>query len=206
MDRPEDNKENVVMLPAPNKNSSFPLMEAFEQRRSIRKWQDTPISQEDLSNLLWAACGVTKEKYGKVKCKRSAPSACNSQEIRVYVLLPEGVFRYEEETHALACILSEDIREHVGTQKMMKVAPLGLVYVADLSRMTNPYMRSDEAKRFSAWVDTGFVSQNVYLYCTAANMGSVALMLIDRKILGKKLRLQEHEKIVMTQAVGYLVE
>ena len=196
--------ENLTLLPAPNIGLSFPLMQAIQNRRSLRKWQDEPISQEDLSNLLWAACGVTKEKYGKVKCKRSAPSACNSQEIRVYVLLPEGIFRYEEEMHGLERITSEDIREHVGTQKMMKSAPLGLVYVADLSRMTSPFIRSDEAKRFSAWVDTGFVSQNVYLYCTAANMGTVALMLIDRKMLGKKLQLREHEKIVMTQAVGYL--
>ena len=198
--------ENTIKLPAPKKDLTFPLMEAFAQRRSIRKWDDTPISLQDLSNLLWAACGVTKEKYGKVKCKRSTPSACNSQEIRVYALLPQGVYIFNEEEHVLECILVDDIREHTGTQKMMKSAPLGLVYVADLSRMTSPFMRSDEAKRFSAWVDTGFVSQNVYLYCTAANMGTVALMLIDRKILGKKLQLQEHEKIVMTQAVGYLTQ
>ncbi len=196
--------ENTIKLPAPKKDLAFPLMQAFEKRRSIRKWQNTPISQEDLSNLLWAACGVTKEKYGKVKHKRTAPSACNSQEIRIYVLSPDGAFLYNEEDHALEIIHSEDIRENIGKQKMMKSAPLGLVFVADLSRMTSPFMRSEEAKRFSAWVDTGFVSQNVYLYCTAANMGTVALMLIDRNILSKKLNLQDHEKIVMTQAVGYL--
>ncbi len=129
-----------------------------------------------MSNLLWAACGITKEKYGKVKSKRTAPSACNAQEIRVYVLLENGVFLYDEEEHALVQTLSEDIREHIGSQKMMKAAPMGLVYVADLSRMKSPFLRSEEAKRFSAWVDTGFISQNVYLYCTAANLGTVVLV------------------------------
>ena len=98
---------------------------------------------------------------------------------------------------------SKDIRAQVGRQKMMQSAPMGLVYVADLSRMTSPLLRSLEAKRFTAWVDTGFISQNVYLYCAAANMATVALMLIDRIALREKLALNEDQKIVMTQAVGY---
>ena len=76
-------------------------------------------------------------------------------------------------------ILTKDIREDIGTQKMMKCAPMGLVFVADLSRMTSPFVRREEAQRFSAWVDTGFVSQNVYLYCAASNLGMVALLLVD---------------------------
>lgn len=196
--------KEIKKLPEPQKDLEFPLMKALEKRRSIRKWKDTPVSEQDLSNLLWAACGVTKEKYGRVKCKRTAPSACNSQVIRVYVLLENGVFLYNEENHELARTLTKDIREHIGTQKMMKSAPMGLVYVADLSRMTSPFLRTEEAKRFSAWIDTGYVSQNVYLYCTASNMGTVALGLVDRKKLRAKMELKEHEKIVLTQVVGYL--
>ena len=85
---------------------------------------------------------------------------------------------------------------------MMKSAPLGLVFVADLSRMTSPFLRSQEAKRFSAWVDTGYISQNVYLYCTAANLATAALSLVDRDELHQLMHLQEHEKIVLTQVVG----
>jgi SagB-type dehydrogenase family enzyme len=179
-------------------------MKALEKRRSIRKWKDASISEQELSNLLWAACGITKNKYGNVKCKRTAPSACNSQEIRVYVLLEKGVFLYNEEDHGLIEKLPKDIREHTGTQKMMKSAPMGLVFVADLSRMKSPFLRSQEAKRFSAWVDTGYISQNVYLYCAAANLGTVALSLVDRDKLHELMGLKEHEKIVLTQVVGYL--
>jgi len=195
-------KKNIK-LPEPQIELKYPLMKALEKRRSLRKWKDTPLSEQELSNLLWAACGVTKEKYGKVKSKRTAPSACNSQEIRVYVLLVSGAYLYREENHELVEILKKDIREHIGTQKMIKSAPMGLVYVADLSRMTSPFVRSEEAKRFSAWVDAGYVSQNVYLYCAASNLATVALALIDREKLRTLMDLEDHEKIVLTQVVGH---
>jgi len=195
---------HIIKLPEPQKDLDFPLMKALEKRRSIRKWKGSPVPEQELSNLLWAACGITKDKYGHVKCKRTAPSACNSQEIRVYVLMETGVFLYNEENHELIEISSEDIREHIGTQKMMKAAPVGLVFVADLSRMTSPYLRNKEAQRFSAWVDTGYVSQNVYLYCAASDLGTVVLSLVNRDKLHKLMQLQEHEKIVLTQVVGCL--
>lgn len=193
----------TISLPAPQTDLDYPLMKALENRRSIRKWQDKPISEQDLSNLLWAACGQTQAKKGKAKSKRTAPSGCNSQEIRVVVLLENGVFQYNEENHELIEILADDIREHAGTQKMMQSAPLGLVFVADLSRMTSPLLKNKEAQKFNAWVDTGYISQNIYLYCAAANMATCALGLIDRKKLRELLPLQEHEKIVLDQVVGY---
>lgn len=196
--------KHTIKLPEPQKELDFPLMKALEKRRSIRKWKDSPVPEQELSNLLWAACGITKNKYGNVKSKRTAPSACNSQEIRVYVLMERGVFLYNEENHELLEIISKDIREHIGTQKMMKVAPLGLVFVADLSRMTSPYLKNKEGQRFSAWVDTGYVSQNVYLYCAASNLGTVVLSLVDRDQLHKLMQLKEHEKIVLTQVIGCL--
>ena len=196
--------EENIRLPKPQKDLEFSLMKALEKRRSIRKWIDTPLSEQELSNLLWAACGVTKNKYGKVKSKRTAPSACNSQEIRVYVLLANGAYLYSEENHELVKILKKDIREYIGTQKMMRCAPMGLVFVADLSRMTSPFVRKKDAQRFSAWVNTGYVSQNVYLYCAASKLGTVALALIDREKVRTLMGLKEHEKIVITQVVGHI--
>lgn len=196
-------KGNIIKLPDPQKHLDFPLMKALERRRTVRKWKDIPLSEQELSNLLWAACGVTREKYGKVKSKRTAPSACNSQEIRVYVISEDGVFLYDEENHRLIKTVPRDIRGEIGTQKMMKFAPLGLAFVADLSRMKSPFVRSKEAQRFCAWVDTGYVSQNVYLYCAAAGLGTVVLSLVNRDRLHQLMNLQEHEKIVLTQVVGH---
>lgn len=194
--------ENIIILPAPQKDSPFTLMQALETRRTTRKWSIEAVSEQDLSNLLWAACGITKEKRENTKSKRTAPSACNAQEIRVYVLLETGIFRYEEEEHALLQISTQDIREYTGRQKLMKNAPVGLVYVADLSRMNGPMFRNEEAQQLCAWVDTGFISQNVYLYCASANLATAILALIPRDDLSRLMKLGEHEKIVLTQVVG----
>jgi len=196
---------NIIKLPEPQKALEFPLMKALEKRRTIRKWIDRPVSEQEISKLLWAACGITKKKYGKVKSKRTAPSACNSQEIRVYTILEKGVFLYNEDNHELIKMISNDIREYIGTQKMMKSAPMGLVFVADLSRMKSPFLRNKEAQRFCAWVDTGYISQNVYLYCAAVNLGTAVLSLVDREKLHELMKLKEHEKIVLTQVVGHII-
>jgi SagB-type dehydrogenase family enzyme len=195
---------NTIKLPEPQKDLAFPLMKALEIRRTVRKWSQEPISEQELSNLLWAACGITKFKTGKTKSKRTAPSACNSQEIRVYALMEQGVFLYEEEAHGLKLIHDRDVRKHVATQKMMISAPLGLVFVADLSRMNGPMFKNQESQRFCAWVDTGFVSQNIYLYCAAFNLGTAVLALVNRDKLHESMNLLEHEKIVLTQVVGHL--
>jgi SagB-type dehydrogenase family enzyme len=193
---------STIKLPAPEKNLDFPLMKAVEKRRSTRKWKDEPISDQELSNLLWAACGVTKEETRSSKSKRTAPSACNSQEIKIYVAMKNGVFFYDENGHQLVQVLSKDVRENIGTQKMMRSAPVGLVYVADFSKMTNFLFRNDEQRLFFAATDVGFVSQNVYLYCAAAKLSTVVLGLVNRDKLHEVMGLKECEKILFTQVVG----
>ena len=197
---------NAIPLPPPQLDLDYPLMQALAQRKSTRRWLDTPISQQDLANLLWAACGQTKAAKGKAKSKRTTPSACNSQEIRAYVLLPQGTYLYNEIDHCLTVVNDKDLRNYVGTQKMMHKAPLGLVFVADLSRMKAATLKSKEAKEFTAWVDTGYISQNVYLYCATAGLGTVALAWVNRDVLSNHMGLATHEKIVLTQVVGYKEE
>ena len=109
-------------------------MKALMQRRSVRKWKDEPVSDQDLSNLLWAACGITLQETKQSKSRRTAPSASNSQVIKVYVTRKDGIFLYEEKHHRLIQIHSENLIEHIGTQKMMCSAPIGLIYVSDYSR------------------------------------------------------------------------
>ncbi|MGD9131850.1 MAG: nitroreductase family protein [Candidatus Bathyarchaeota archaeon] len=193
---------NTLKLPTPEKDLDFPLMKALGKRRSIRKWKNEPLSDQELSNLLWAACGVTKEETKRSKSKRTSPSACNSQEIRIYVAMKKGLFLYDEKDHQLIQILSKDIRENIGTQKMMRSAPVGLVYVSDYSKMTNFLFRDDDLKWFFSGTDTGFISQNVYLYCAAAKLSTVVLGLVNRDKLHDIMCLKECEKVVCTQVVG----
>ena len=193
---------NAMKLPLPQKDLDFPLMKALEKRRSTRKWKGTSLSDQELSNLLWAACGITKEETNKSKSKRTAPSAHNWQEIKVYVAMKRGLFLYDEKGHQLIQILSKDIREDIGTQKMMRSAPVGLIYVSDYSKLSSYFAKDDDEKWFLTGTDAGFVSQNVYLYCAAAQLGTVVLGWVNRDKLHKIMGLKECEKVVYTQVVG----
>ena len=200
--KPINHTANTIKLPTPQKDLEFPLMKALTKRRSIRKWKSDALSDQELSNLLWAACGITKEETSRSKSRRTAPSASNSQAIKIYVTMKKGLFLYDEKNHQLIQILSKNIREDIGTQKMMHSAPLGLIYVSDYSKMKIYLAKDVNRKWFVSGTDTGFISQNVYLYCAAANLSTVVLGLVNREKLHDIMGLKEHEKVTYTQVVG----
>jgi SagB-type dehydrogenase family enzyme len=197
---------DILKLPQPQKDLEFPLMKALEMRRTKRKWIDTNLTDQEISNLLWAACGITQEETKKSKCKRTAPSASNSQEIKVYIALYNGLFLYDEKKHQLINVLSKDIRNDIGIQKMMRSAPVGLIYVSDYSKFKTFIYKEDNRKWFTSTTDTGFISQNVYLYCAAANLSTAILGLVDREKLHRIIGLNKDEKIVYTQVVGKSID
>jgi SagB-type dehydrogenase family enzyme len=200
---PQENRvDTIKALPEPQKDLPFPLMQALENRRTKRKWTEAAVSEQDLSNLLWAACGITVRATRTGKQKRTAPSAANCQEIRIFVALPEGLYEYDETNHTLVPRMNKDIRDKIGTQKMMKSAPVGIVFVSDYSRMKTYLSKDDARKWFVSGTDAGFISQNIYLYCAAANLSTAVLGLVDREGLGRILGLSPHEKVVYTQVVG----
>lgn len=194
--------ETALTLPPPQKDLEFPLMKALQLRRTRRKRDNSSLSDQELSNLLWAACGITMEETSRNKSKRTVPSARNSQTITVYVALCSGLFRYEEKTHNLIPILSLDIREHISAQKMMKSAPVGLIYVSDYSKLKGYVGTDDNRKLFVSGTEIGFISQNVYLYCASANLNTAVIGLVNRDKLHDIMNLKDYEKVLYTQAVG----
>ncbi len=192
----------TIKLPAPQKDLSFPLMKALENRRSKRKWTDSPLSEQELSNLLWAACGINQEETKKSKSKRTAPSATNSQAIKVYVALENGLFLYEEKEHSLVPILVKDIRKYLCNQKMLQSAPVGLIFVSDYSKMKMYFKSDDQLKWFFSGSEASYISQNVYLYCASARLNTVVIALVNREQLHEMMGLKDHEKVVFTQVVG----
>jgi len=187
------NKE--IKLPAPQKEIGKPLMQVLNSRQSVRSFAPTPVSFQDISNLLWAAFGINREDG-----KRTAPSSRNIQDIDIYVFIPEGVFLYDAKGNKLVPISSEDLRGMTGTQDYVKSAPLNLVYVSDQSKMGKA---SSEDKYITSGADAGFIAQNVYLYCASQNLGAVVRASVDKKPLFSKLNLKQDQIIVLTQTVGY---
>lgn len=196
----------MIKLPNPQKELEFPLMKALEIRRTKRKWKDSNLSDQEISNLLWAACGITMEETKKNKSKRTVPSARNSQTIKIYVALDIGLFQYDEKQHGLIEINEKDIREHIGNQKMMKSTPVGLIYVSDYTKLKGYVGTDDNQKWFVAGTETGFISQNVYLYCASAKLSTAVIGLVNRDKLHEIMGLKDYEKVVYTQAIGKSID
>jgi SagB-type dehydrogenase family enzyme len=186
----------MIKLPAPDMQGGKPLMQALKERHSTREFSVKPLPQQMLANLLWAATGVNRAQTGQ----RTAPSARDWREIDVYVATADGVFLYAPDEHALRPVFKGDIRARTGVQDFVATAPVNLVYVANLDRMTG----SDaENRALYGATDTGFIAQNVYLYCASAGLGTVVRGSIDRDALGAALGLGPHQKIILAQSVGY---
>jgi len=186
-----------IKLLKPQVEGGKTLMQALNQRKSSRRFSNEKLPPQLLSNLLWAACGVNRPGSGK----RTAPSAVNLQEIDIYVAMSEGLYLYDAKEHLLTPVLAEDIRAKTGTQRYVENAALNLIYVADFSRMER--MRKDDIKVFYSAADTGFISQNVYLFCASEGLSTVVRGMIDRPSLAKVMGLGPHQKIVLAQSVGY---
>ena len=185
-----------IQLLKPGMDSGSSLMLALQERNSSRSFSDKELPDQLLSNLLWAAFGVNRSDSGK----RTAPSAKNWQEIDVYVALAKGLFLYDAGSHTLKPVLAEDIRAAVGRQSFTSAAPVNLIYVADRGRMGGA---ADEEKDFYSATDTGFISQNVYLFCASEGLATVVLGYVDKPALEKKMGLRPEQKVILTQPVGY---
>ncbi len=192
----EDEKLNPIELLPPELDSGKPLMAALRERSSNREFSDRKLSRQTLSNLLWAAFGVNRPDSGK----RTAPSARDMREIDIYVALPEGLFLYDAPAHVLQPVLKEDIREATGEQAFTGQAPVNLIFVADRGRMGS---LDDAQKDFYSATDTGFISQNVYLFCASEGLSTVVLGWVDKPALAKKMGLREDQQVILTQPVGY---
>ena len=193
----------AIRLPPPEMEGGMPLMQALKARHSTREFASKPLPPQVLSNLLWAADGVNRPDSGK----RTAPSAHDWREIDVYVTTAEGAYRYDPPSHTLVRLIrvaggvvAGDIRKLTGMQDFVGTAPVNLVYVADLDRMSGA---GAEDKAFYSATDAGFIAQNVYLYCASAGLAVVVRGLVDRDALGAALGLGSHQRIIIAQSVGY---
>lgn len=186
-----------ITLPPPQMDKGKPLMQALKDRQSRRNIDpDRKLTPQELANLLWAGCGVNRSESGK----RTAPTAVNWQEIEIYAAFSDGLYLYDAKAHRLTPVLIEDVREWAGKQRFVQTAPVVLIYVADRARMGNA---PDRDKDFYSATDTGFVSQNVYLYCASEGLATVVIGMVDRLALSAKMKLRPEQKIILTQPVGY---
>jgi hypothetical protein len=196
-----------ISLPKPEKDGGKSVLAALHERRTIRNIGSTKLPPQVLSNLLWAAFGVNREKGAFGKPGRTAPSASNSQEIDLYVALAEGVYRYEALPHRLAPVAAGDARARAGRGAAAS-APVNIFFVADLARYDTGSGQPDrnignaEVQKSYYFVATGLIASNIHLF--AASQGLAAWFHnCNREAAAREFKLRPEQRVLFAQTVGY---
>ena len=192
-----------IRLPEAQRSGGMPLRDAIGARRSVRAFSPRRFRLDDaadlqlLSDLLWTAWGFITPK------RRSAPSSHNRQETALYVLLPEGAFRYDAAENRLLQVTDTDLRAASGAQDYVGTAAAEIAFVADTALVTG---KSPRGLVETIYVDTGFISQNIYLFCASEGMATVVRAMVPKDTLAAKLQLSPTQEITLVQTVGWKAE
>ncbi|MCD7973865.1 MAG: SagB/ThcOx family dehydrogenase [Candidatus Azobacteroides sp.] len=178
-----------IQLPTPSKTSGKPLMETLNERRSERTYVKKEMPQQMLSDLLWTAYGFNRED------RRTVPSSQNRQEIDVYVMFDDGIYFYDAKLNVLKNIKKGDFRAALNQADITMNAALSFIFVANLDRASS---------RDAAFTDTGYISQNIYLFAASMNLGTVARGSFNHEELARIMEISSEQIITLVQPVGFL--
>ena len=189
-----------IKLPAVDvKQKSLSVVEALATRHSVRTYSSKELSNQELSNLCWAACGVSRNNDF-----RTSPTARNRKEIRLFVFTTKGVYEYLPVENILKEKAKGDHRKLVAgtqgfSQDFVLEAPVSLVMVVDLEKLGG----QDERSKMMGCVDAGNVSENVNLYCQSVGLCTVPRATMDISGISTLLGLSDKQIPVMNNPVGY---
>jgi len=192
----------AIPLPPPRARSAVTVEEAIARRRSVRECAPEPLSVRQVSQLLWAAQGITDPDTGK----RAAPSAQRTYPLRVYLIagavrgLVPGAYRYVPHGHALELVAEGDLRPDATGQEPARKAPALLIYTADWSATAQKF--GDSLASRWAFIEVGHSAQNVLLEQVALGLVGVGAAGIDVDGLRAALRLPEKEEPVYMVVAG----
>lgn len=176
--------EGVKALPKPVVTGGMPVMDAINKRASSRSYDpQKAVDDRTLGEILWVAWGM------KEGGKRTIATSRNLQNMSLYVLTPQGAWKYDGAAHALVQVTPENLIPLCEKQDFVKDAPVHLVYAA----------KDDYAGPMHA----GSAYQNVYLYATSRGMSTVIRGMIDKEGLARGLKLPAGEKVYVHQTVGW---
>jgi SagB-type dehydrogenase family enzyme len=192
----------TIALPAPQVTTAVTVEQAIQQRRSVRRFAAAPVTLVQVSQLLWAAQGITDPASGH----RTAPSAMATYPLRVYLFagnvtdLPAGVYRYVPQGHKLELVVEADQRANAGGQPQMRTAPALLLFTADT---TATAARAGQQMASSwAYIEAGHCAQNVLLEEIALGLVGVPMTGYDPAKVKDTLKLPDSEQPVYLIAAG----
>ncbi len=190
----------TITLPKPILQKNLYLDQALQQRRSVRRFKKTPLTLAQLSQLLWAAQGITNRKHGF----RTAPSAGALYPLELFIVKKDGVWHYNIRQHSLRLLLNKDIRRTLQNaaynQKQISEAPVDLVITAIFKRETKKY--GNRGIMFS-YIEAGHAAQNFLLEATALGLGTVPIGGFNNEPIRKALGLQKNVEPIYIIPVGH---
>ena len=188
------NAQEVKQLPQPDMQLGVTLTEALQKRRSDREYNaDRDITDQQLSQILWAACGVNRPD----KKLLTIPTAINAQDIQVYVCRKDGVALYQPYDNTLKKVSGEDIRPLLAErQQNMKNAPVFLLIVSDQEKFRH------NAEVYGA-MDAGYASQDICLMCAALGLKTVPRAMMNKEAVAKALGLGDKQILELNHPIGY---
>lgn len=192
--------ETPIPLVQSSKTGGLNIMESLWNRHSDREFSDRMLSDQDLSDLLFAASGINRVEEGKL----TAPSALNTQETDLYLFTKEGIFKYIPNGHQLQKVADGDKRTLItGTpefsQDFVLEAPVSLLTVANPQK----FGQMSEMANMMAVADAGIMSENVCLFCAGRGLSVVPRATMDRDAISKLLSLPKEAILVLNLPVVY---
>lgn len=188
--------DSIIVLIKPSENRGKNIMEAFAARASVREFSPEELSIQDISDLLWAANGVNRPDEGK----RTSPTAMNSQDIDIYVVMKQGSYLYDAKNHRMILVDSNDNRALVaGGQTNFSNAPLFCVMVSDILRFKRG---EDSLKMTWAAMDAAYVSQNIDLFCAGVGLKTRPRVGMDIEKLRVALKLSSTQHPMINNPVS----
>lgn len=192
----------IKKLIEPQVNEGITVKQSLSRRHTSRDFSTEPLTEKNLSEILWAAYGVNGPDN-----HRTVPSACGIYPLSIYAFLPDGVYLYDPVERTLTLKVEGDHREKAGMQEFVASAPLSLVMLSDFTKFKtgnptfDPILAGNEMKY--SLLDAGAATENVYLYCTCAGINVVERGMADEKTIKELLGLGDNMHLVVSMTVGY---
>ena len=208
----EKELKEEILLPYPELKGKMSVEEAISRRRSVRNYLDKPLSLRQLSQILWAAQGITDTERGF----RAAPSAGATYPLQIYVVigsrciyinescyLEAGVYKYIPNKHSLILIKRGDLRKNLASaalgQAWVSMAPINIVITANYERTTSAY--GERGIRY-VHIEVGHVGQNIYLQATSLGLGTVAVGAFHDDLVRKIISAPNNESPLYIMPIG----
>jgi SagB-type dehydrogenase family enzyme len=198
----------TIHLPKIRETGIISITESLSQRRSIRKYTDESLTVEELSQLLWAGQGLTNSQGN-----RTSPSAGGLYPIELLAVvsnvdkLENGVYEYDPLNHAIISKATGDIGRELAEaalqQECLMNCPVSIIIAADIGKLSWKY--GNRAERY-VYMESGHVSQNIYLQATGMKLGTVAVGAFFDDRIRQALKLPQNLQPLYLMPIGHIKE